>query len=395
MSLLEPLPANTQELISSIRHNPFSLDEALQTITAILNDPMQNVICPRKLRYAASRVHDERRMLPSLAKQLRFMKSKSQFLRASIRFLTFRRTPVDFAALIAHLTRPCQCEEHATVALPVATGVNLIDLENMYSLMEMLWLSIEFLDLTLTGMTKNKYRSVDPSLPAESQPWPFSPYDLLPFGVQDSIDMLGVWTASQIGGSSVCSLIATLAKFYDPFADAAIDPPFYNFILRMPLWTLTRTLDLFEYNPSIYQGYPGTVEGAISSTFDIFCVLLVKPQFKAGVKATSSIICPVLDRISRLLPSLSFPHPAQPRQIRNGIEAVRSVAEGSGRIPRLESNSISATFQEMLDTRKGGCGCVVCPLAQDIVRTSKCARCDLVSFCSKEVSHQAVVRSSF
>jgi hypothetical protein len=373
-----PAAENADELRRSIADSPMSLDIALDYITKTLRYTMESPVCTNNLFVAMHRVQDELSLL-SLPKKLKLAKSQPQLIRAIIGFLTRKRTPSDFSKLMEHCTRPChQCKEEEDYP-----GPELQKRTDLYALTGTIWLSIQMLEMALTGMTKGGFRSVHSSQSGDSQPWPLSPEDLLPFGIKDSMNMLGAWAASEIGGYKIWTFAAALARFYDPFADAAIDAP--DFAFRRPLTMLTSMMDLYEKHPAKYRSDLGSLESAIEATFTFWYPLLFRPQFKTALKAMRSMLCPVLQRISGLLPSLSFADPQQRRQIEDGIATFTSMAEG-GQEPQLQINYIASAYGEMVTARKGGCGCAVCPLSHDVVPAPRCTGCDIVRFCSQEVS---------
>ena len=76
----------------------------------------------------------------------------------------------------------------------------------------------------------------------DNQQWPASPEDLLPHGLDNSVDGLDLW-AAEPDGHVIYLLFWGLVNLCHPFTEASIRRPDYTFALRRPLKILEVTLD--------------------------------------------------------------------------------------------------------------------------------------------------------
>ncbi|TEB29011.1 hypothetical protein FA13DRAFT_685155 [Coprinellus micaceus] len=197
MSPIQLVPAGNINIQPSTKpENPLSPEGAFELLTSTLNNPTESRVCARRLHVAVERVQDEGLSL-STAKAIKLAKSHPVFLRASIRLLTRKRTLAEFSHLINHLLL-CSCDFSVPgmfiLHMPTPEWHipdSTVFPSDLSALNQTLWLGMEFIRTTLSSMTTNKFRNIDPKVQgADCQPWPLKPDDLLPFGIQESIDAL-------------------------------------------------------------------------------------------------------------------------------------------------------------------------------------------------------------
>lgn len=386
--------------MSASKKKPLSLDAAVNVLAFAFDDPVKSGICASRMRVAVVRVEDELVARESMNDKVKFAKSIPKLLRSSIRFLTRPLPRAEYVAMIDYVLR-CRCNRNdPKIRALHHPGLHSPDgsicSEDMISLRTTVQIIVQLIGFALSGMTKNKFRSLEGSLSESSiKPWPYDVDDLLPYGLKDSIAALTLWER-QAGGFHIFRLATSLGTFYQPFMDALVRDPKYEFALLRPLSMVSDALGWFEADPAKYSTQEGNADNIVCDpidiAFDLWFNLYSTVLFIRGIMALSSTIIPVMERLRRVLPSFPATDYWKDR-IKAGCETMLSIAKGDvddrqeqATAPASEHERIKDAVQEMSWARKGGCYHVHCPQNLDTAYARLCSKCDVVRYCTEEVS---------
>ncbi|TEB29026.1 hypothetical protein FA13DRAFT_685774 [Coprinellus micaceus] len=178
---------------------PSPLENAVATLIGVMHVPLAP-ICALRMRAAADRLERElygTRQREGATITARIIKTYPWFGRAGIRFLTEKRSPAAHQAMIDHLSN-CRCpQSDVMTALHTPTfprdrqqGSEPETGPPHLFVMDAVETVCTVLSLALREMTQGKYRIQRIDATPNTQPWPHSPEDLLPFGCDASIEGL-------------------------------------------------------------------------------------------------------------------------------------------------------------------------------------------------------------
>lgn len=185
-----------------------------------MQDPMGSELCSTTMAVTAGLIDLAIIACDSLSAQIKLARSHPEFLRAGIKFLTLKRSPQDFEAMINHLVL-CRCDFgqtemkklHAHTSCRTNGRVSDSGLDLVFDAVGTV---IQCIILALSGLSQHKFRTGTST--DDEQPWPQGPKDLLPFGLRDSVAGLDLWAVRPPNGYPIFSLAGRLATFYAPFA---------------------------------------------------------------------------------------------------------------------------------------------------------------------------------
>ncbi|KAJ7726416.1 hypothetical protein B0H16DRAFT_1592906 [Mycena metata] len=305
-------------------------------------------------------------------------------LRAAMSFLaTDRGSDKQHSALQERL-KTCQCKPkirmfHESTTLPSA---ELLE--------KFLWtLCIHFADY-LTNLGPGKFRKAKQNLPADAQAWPTCIEDVIPVSRTETDVLVSIvrWAANYPGGHSVFALLAGLARFLEPFAQALFQVPVV-FLLA------TRHLQcaLQAYDPHVDH----TLQMNTFASPLIACTGLFHEISTINMPSTMDILAkiyeelyPVAVRMEPILRSMTDQRMSVPRSwfrlvrsMRDSIGTDGTLLYGEGPPLVLEPRvCFAGAFQLMTEMRnRNQCLHLACT-ARIVSRTSMCSRCGIVRYCS-------------
>ncbi|KAF6754144.1 hypothetical protein DFP72DRAFT_1068973 [Ephemerocybe angulata] len=398
-----------------------SLEAAVDLLTTSMSSPFTTPICASRMHMAAKRIeHALQTTAPTTTAAVKFSKSFPRLLRAGIRFLTYRQTQEAHDIMTLRLAC-CRCEKLVHGKGPEAAeqmrklhDVEMGNLPDMFKPLN----GIVFLHSTvntvvvlihtaLSGSTKHKFRTPVPGKDKRDQPWPLSGEDLLPNGLPDSVHGLELWSSwEDAGGSIIFALATALAGFYQPFAQALLQPPDYTFAISRPLKHLTSAMEYYDSH-SASNPLVSTVsefEDPIKHIFDYFQMLVVQDPAEAYhsmIIAKISEMTPVFSRLSAILSSLPASVGPQARDqwndiligmqllINIGNKTFGQLDTDTAKLAKAMADPVRDGLSEMVVARKGGCANLRCPKKMDGVYSRLCAKCDLMRYCGPECQKEA------
>jgi len=409
-------------------------------------------ICSWKLNNAIDCVNEglkgDRRDVESQAK---FASQQSELLRAAVYFITRCRTLSEHQEMLSRFPA-CRCnmnlkrvrDLHKCCArrlsyfgIPAKADImsGLPTVPPAAVISKMADLMVDALCLALVKMTPNRFHT---------QKWPQSPEDLLPFGIEQTINALRNWAieSPRLERSMAYRLAFVLSTVYDMFGHELCRPakdgsfkhdlPFVMAILHFD-----ELMDEFDRDlktavklkiplPPPAEGYRATsATRDLVSRMDEFCMHTMRALYMIEhakgrmVMADGNLSLvlsrnherfkPIFDRLTlvcaRADPKSDIGH--VPMEItlleqfgRRGSRAQldASDSDSEDRVENFFNQSyrekLSIVWVRLLSVRSWGCLYPDCPLSiADGMRTRLCAKCGLIPYCGTEVS--AVMLSSF
>ncbi|KAF5337257.1 hypothetical protein D9611_003040 [Ephemerocybe angulata] len=416
----EPQPTGIQPTIS--------LEAAVDLLVASLSCPLTTPSCANLMCVAARRIsrafHSRETSSPA---QVKFSKSLPRLLRATISFITCKRTYKLHSDMVLRLAS-CRCTQNqspeavARIMRLHAEGPSVEDdpqaelLKKVHEvgyLREMVTHLIPLVKQSISSLTGHKFRSPVPGKDERDQPWPLSAEDLLPHGLPDSIEGLEMWSDARTGTSAIFGLVRELAMHHRPFALALLRPPEYTLAIDRPLEHLTAAMDFYDAHSASDPEVSRQPEFqlVLALVFQFFYVLrLPDPSntFEPMLVAKVDEMAPVLERLSAILSSL-LDNPSALRQEdewnwsqmllniqaliygRNGRVAPPEVRRQTDKLMQKMMDPVRDALSEMAEVRKGHCANMRCPRRADldIVYSGRCANCNIMRYCGKECQKKA------
>jgi hypothetical protein len=267
-------------------------------------------------------------------------------------------------------------------------------------MMDIPLLVCNFCALTLNESTQHKFRQPKMGEKPENQPWPLGPDDLLPYGLQGSIEGLSAWASGDYGfEGEVIQLGTALSVFYRPFAQEVLRSQ--SFSVDIPFSHLRRALKWYTKGGPIDAslGRDPVFEYDVSRTLEFTAPLIDLDQGKflemITGKAWIGSIFETLMGILAVSPDQSW-H-TQSLMIYVGLahaQAKIDPATGKHKVvidpkemDRLTPvfNDHASAFETMARARRGACGNITCPDDFEGTRSRLCAKCNLLRFCGEKV----------
>lgn len=313
----EPQPTGIQPTIS--------LEAAVDLLVASLSCPLTTPSCANRMCVAARRIsrafHSRETSSPA---QVKFSKSLPRLLRATISFITCKRTYKMHGDMVLRLAS-CRCTQNRSPeAVARIMRLHASDMPSVEDdpqaellkkvnevgyLREMVTHLIPLIQQSISSLTGHKFRSPVPGKDERDQPWPLSAEDLLPHGLPDSIEGLEMWSDVRTGTSAIFGLVRVLAMHHRPFALALLRPPEYTLAIDRPLEHLTAAMDFYDAHsasdPEVSQR-PNFLMVLVHVFQFFYIVTLPDPSntFEPMLVAKVDEMAPVLERLSAILSSL-------------------------------------------------------------------------------------------
>jgi hypothetical protein len=392
-------------------------DVAVKRLTSILNDPWSSNGCRTALDLAIEGV--EKPCQPSLATRVKIANANPQLLRASIKFLTTKQSPEKHIEMMNHMTRctclPCQCRRDIEASLedkwpsPEASRSNNIAPRLLDRLMDFI---TTFLIGVLCDLSEHKFRNPKPNKPSKHQPWPLNPSDLLPNGLEDSVEGLTLWVSGSAGyEATVLKFTGRLAVFYRPIIQSILTQPNYALAIKLPMKHLFLSMEPPKRpKHPMYERLEGPGD-MIGPSFDYTCKIIfnylrelqLQHCAEGGFLFTEAyaITCPsslpILEQLMTHALSLKAKGKQVSEETMQGIDHFLMLAQmerdmRQGKTPNYRAvfekpvlNNLRESFRTMADVRKGRCWSANCPAEDSGTRTRLCSGCNLVRYCSEKV----------
>ncbi|RXW24380.1 hypothetical protein EST38_g1463 [Candolleomyces aberdarensis] len=382
---------------------PPGLDEACKSLLSILREPLSSSGCSSQVRAALRRIDDA--CGPSLATRTKFAKSQPQLLRAAIGFLTLKKSPVERAAIMQSLAQ-CHCPE-CLMFMALEYTEDAPDeafVLNPKFMTLFIGTFTTLLSLVLGDLTRGRFRNRKSDKPADAQPWPLGPDDLLPYGMKASVEAFSGWAGGNYGFEPhVLQFVGKVASFYLPFCQEVVRPP-YKLSAILPLQQLENAMKRYA-DPSLGEiteratEFESEVRLASNILQDIGLISQSNVFFTVDSKRTLSVFKRLLEHLSRLpIPREIFAD-MLPQFEDYVVIAQSHVDEDEGRIPQLgellsritlpSEDDPQEGYNMMVIARRGGCWNISCIANSEGLRTPLCAQCDLIRYCSKKCQKEA------
>ena len=364
---------------------------------------MTAIVCSTRMSIAADRINQALEACDSLSAKIKLAKSHPEFLRAGIKFLTFKHSPQDFVTMMDRLIQ-CRCDFRQkgmrwlhtpsrcrTDGLSTASGTDLV--------FDAVATVIQCVILALSELTQHKFRTGNSS--DDERPWPQGPEDLLPFGPKDSVDGLELWAAQVPNGYSIFELAGHLASFYGPFGVEVFQYPNYTFPLARTFQHLRAAITFYHEGDSSPLAREHFFTLPIITIFQFFDALfsIDLNHFKKMIFLRGDWLKPTLTSLTTLLPILPPEHHSRIRMFVSWITSFANakwdpkteVVEAELDYSLLEETTkqldqLEVYFHAMRETRKLGCWNIQCPSQYEAIHTRLCGRCTLIRFCGEKVS---------
>ncbi|KAF6754145.1 hypothetical protein DFP72DRAFT_813565 [Ephemerocybe angulata] len=394
-----------------------TLAQAVDYLAASLENPLNSATCAVRMRVVADRLDDAYMACTSPIAQLKLAKSYPKLSRATVRFLTTKRSPSEHKELIEHLSK-CRCPlYHPGMALLHNFELCLRDkirgksIRDTHMILQIIRILLKLITTNLTDLARHKFRSKDPAKPASQQPWPHSGEDLLPFGVADSVDGLTLWALEPDGGHYIYQLAAALGALNGAFLEAMIRPPDYTFAIREPLKHLEA-----EMAPYVKTSVPADLRvhlktillGDALQDITVFYGVLISHNHSGRVTKmlvdTSALSVPVFRRLSNLLAPLPrysiWEAGREAIAVLLDLTKMKLARNGEYYLPKGQEmtafndmpppNPFDDTFVHLWYVRKGGCCNPECPSPTTSGAYAKsCGACKMLRFCDQKCQKEA------
>ena len=379
-----------------------------KSVTMILRDPLKSKICASDFCLAMHRINEACGDDASPATKKKIAKSLPQMMRAAIRFLTLKQTTEEHDTLIQHLTE-CQCLICRTARSEISQEA--FDSEYLHHTIRSL---CRLLMAVLAEMPQTKFRSEKTGRSSSAQPWPQDPDDLLPYGVEDSVEGLALWLGGEYGFEpELFYLAGRLGHFHLPFAREILRAPF-KLSITLPLRQAEHWMDLhqsgkpYDLSPEKRTQLFATRICDVLSFFQF--LFLAEPGAYYGFLRSHRLLhIPTLKRLAIYLSTLSIPEDGlgyvdQGMTIKDvGIiaSALRGMVErevGMGEHARKFGLAPISNLPQLTDpehvytliitVRRGGCWNISClsDEAQGSTLPSRlCSNCNILRYCGQTV----------
>ncbi|KAJ2913526.1 hypothetical protein MD484_g6909, partial [Candolleomyces efflorescens] len=332
-----------------------------------------------------------------MVERAKFARSHPRLLRAGIKLLTRNRTAKELSDLTTHLTT-CECPNCRLDQTPHSKKD--LDKVGFGIMMALPRLACNFCALTLNESTQHKFRQQKTGEKAENQPWPLGPDDLLPYGVQGSIEGLSTWASGEYGfEGEVIQLGTSLSTLYRPFAQELLRSQ--SFSVDILFRHLRRVIDQYTKGAPIDAslGRDLKFEYEVSRTLEFHSPLIDLDQAKYLEMVTGKawIASIYEDLMSILAVSPDQTWRTQSVMIYVGLaHAQAKIDPATGKhkvvldpkeIDRLMPvyNDHASAFETMARARRGACGNITCPDDFEGTRSRLCTKCNLLRYCGQKV----------
>jgi hypothetical protein len=377
-----------------------SLTSAVELLTSTMQDPMKANVCAMRLSIAADRIDRALEVCTSIAEKTKIAKSYPELLRAGIKFLTFKQSPPDYAAMVNHLICHCDFGQIGMRNLHKPDRYRVdgrVQVHNVILVFDAVTTVSNCLILALADLTQHKFRSGNAN--TREQPWPQGPEDLLPPGPKDSLVGLEHWVAGAPLGYIVFKLVGHLAKFYVPFAREVFQSPHFTIALARPIRHLEAAVKFYDEGDSSPLARTHFFTHPVVAIFEFLKNLLHcdTPQFNMMITVRGSWISPILARLTTIMSTLPrewsitrgfvqhlTPYANAEVDPVTGVAIIKFERELMTELPHFDR--LENAFNVMVDTRKMGCWNTTCSSVLDTIHSRLCSKCNLIRFCGEKVS---------
>jgi len=383
-----------------------AVNSAFKLLTSTMRDPMGSELCSTTMAITADLIDRAIVGCDSLSAKIKLARSHPEFLRAGIKFLTLKRSPQDFEAMINRLVQ-CRCDFGQTGMRPLHAPTSCrtngrVSDSGSDLVFDAVATVIRCITLALSGLSQHKFRtgrSTD-----DEQPWPQGPKDLLPFGLKDSVAGLDLWVLRPPNGYLIFSLAGRLATFYAPFATEIFQNS--TFALARPCQHLKAIIKFYhdgDSSPLARERFFTTPMGQILQFLDDL-LQVDAIRYRRMIVVHGDWLKPILPPLTTILSS----QPSESLWIRTRMQVNFLNTYANGKldpktgVPLVKFDLhlfdeametldlLEQAFYLMRDTRKLGCCNLQCPLQSEVNRLRLCSRCNLIRFCGKKVSVVAI-----
>lgn len=377
-----------------------SLDADIEILLSTMRNPLKANICASKLSIAVGNIHKALDSCTSIATKVKIAKSHPEFLRAGIRFLTFKQSVPDQRKMMDHLST-CHCNpDKRCLYNPARYKTRQQNPIFAYEyLFDMVYIVATCLLLVINDLTQHKFRSG--TVITGEKRWPQGPDDLLPYGPKDSVLGLELWVSIPPLGYILFRLAGRLALCHVPFAREVFRPPKYTFTLVLPFQHLLAAL-LFHDLPGNLSSNQRThyFTHPVMMIFDFFDHISQFDVSRYDLMITGkSWLLPILARLSTIL----APLPAD-EWLHTRMKVLYLTAFASAKFDPVtrtaevkfdrekilkelrQGDELEPVFIMMVEARRLGCSNISCSSESEIIHSRLCAKCNLIRFCGKEVS---------
>lgn len=379
-----------------------SLNSAVEILTSMMRDPIKANVCAIRIGVAADCIDQALEACSSNAAKTKIAKSYPEFLRAGIKFLMTKQSPLEQVTMMNRLTT-CRCDfGQAGMRRLHKPGRDRTDGRVRVDAFTLVFDAVATISncliLAIADLTQHKFRTGRTS--TGEKYWPQGPEDLLPHGPKESLVGLELWVAAAPLGYIIFKLAGCLALFHVPFAQEVFRSPNFTFTLARPVQHLEEAVKFYEEGDSSPLARTHFFTYPVMTIFSFFKDLskFDTPQFNTMIVARGSWVSPILARLTKILSTLP-PEWSPTRSFINFLTAYATakVDPATGLwMAKFERDQVLAerqyfddleeAFNTMVDARKMGCWNIQCSLESEIIHSRLCSKCNLIRFCGEMVS---------
>ncbi|KAF6743040.1 hypothetical protein DFP72DRAFT_152118 [Ephemerocybe angulata] len=401
-----------QILLKGSKTPPISIEVAIDTIVKILEDPTGPLACGLKLNSAVQKLWvelaarlqvdiDSQGVKNLETKAKRLVESYPEVIRATVKFVTKKRTPAEHTSMMDGLS-VCRCDysnplEYAKMHDSFHRGSRDL-LPGKWSFVYSAIGSLTgMMTLSLNGLTRGRYRKAKPGIPARNQAWPQDRDDLLPYGFADSVDGLDLWADHQYYGYLILNFAGAIVHCEPAFTGEIMSRgPNFTLGVHRQAQHLTTILDKYDIamqfparlqeSNEAWFSEPLTYIFGFTSSLKLGGVDRYKKMLVTGGKA---LLRPVL---VRALVTLSLPN-TQSRYMEQ-FSYVNSLLAYINERPQdalWSVTTLQAPINEYFYILRNAClgGCMNIGCRTPDAEPKKCANCEMIKYCGKKCQAEA------
>ncbi|KAF8899492.1 hypothetical protein CPB84DRAFT_1142075 [Gymnopilus junonius] len=387
-------------LESALQPHAISVSAAFELLTTTLRNPSRVDACARRMSVAADRIDQALEARTLLSEKIKFAKSRPDFLRAGIKFLTLNQTKKDWESMIDHLAQ-CRCSTlQSRRILHYPNGLRpdeRLDVQDRIPIFDVVSTVSKCIILALSNLTQDKFHSGTTS--SGKKIWPQSPEDLLPYGPNATLAGFVLWLNDPPEGVVIFKLAVRLALFYSPFSEKVFDAELVagKAVLHLAVATVfygkgdpsprARLCRFTQPVLAVLQFFEDLTICDISAFFHVFI---------GGHQWVKKVFEPVRD-ILRTMPEewnktlriLGYIIGASQASFdEDGIISINVGSAADVRIIQDYPNDEGVEYLSriIVEARSMGCWNVTCTSALGRGQLRVCRKCDLLRFCNEEAS---------
>lgn len=408
---------------TSVASSTQATDDAWDSIALTLTENLKSSkpFCTRKLRRMAEQIDDALAACTSSAEPTQIAQSHPELLRGGMAFLAARDPDtflIDEGSLANMVMRCGACDACLSAGWEM-DGAHTDQEDHQVGSSELVDLSVivhticECLVLALSSLTSETFCPIASS--PGPQPWPTSPLDLLPSGVDVTSRALNQWLTifpSSSKRHNILRLAAALIRHHEPFAIALMDPE-----KRYPLaWStpLLITQHAVENGAEGLDAQLRMVGEPIRAVIELLEALETRKKaslvtiifqrigaWRLALNSAQKILTdspsswtPVREKIAAymmLTLGVTFDSGASSLRLPGAQHATGTFLDGVffGRPPpapgtwEWDSSFCKSVFKTLADARSGSCANLTCPASPES-HAPLCSQCNILRFCDRK-----------